>query len=128
LFDCQLPNPRLSNRRKSSTRRLPELFGGQPRDSEHLFPALYPKANWPQAWSAGAILALIEALLGLQPDAPVRQLKIAPRLPEYLPEVRLQKLRVGEAKVDLAFRRDEQGRTDFVINKVTGILDVMRVD
>jgi glycogen debranching enzyme len=108
--------------------RLPELFGGQPRDSEHPFPALYPKANCPQAWSASAILALIEALLGLQPDAPARQLKIAPRLPEYLPEVRLRKLRVGEANVDIAFRRDEQGRTDFVINEVTGILDVMRVD
>jgi hypothetical protein len=40
----------------------------------------------------------------------------------------LRKLRVGEANVDLAFRRDEQGRTDFVINEVTGILDVMRVD
>ena len=108
--------------------RLPELFGGQPRDSEHLFPALYPKANSPQAWSAGAILALIEALLGLQPDAPVRRLKIDPRLPEYLPEVRLRNLRVGEANVDIAFRRDKQGRTDFVINDVTGVLDVMRVD
>jgi hypothetical protein len=40
----------------------------------------------------------------------------------------LRKLRVGEANVDLAFRRDEQGRTDFVINEVTGVLDVMRVD
>lgn len=43
--------------------RLPELFGGPPRDSEHPFFALYPKANCPQAWSAGAILALTEALL-----------------------------------------------------------------
>jgi glycogen debranching enzyme-like protein len=40
----------------------------------------------------------------------------------------LRKLRVEEADVDLAFRRDEQGRTDFVINEVTGVLDVMRVD
>ena len=107
--------------------RLPELFGGQSRDSEHIFPALYPKANWPQAWSAGAIPALIEALLGLQPDAQARQLKLAPRLPEYLPELRLRKLRVGEATVDLAFRRDEHGRTDFVVHEVTGVLDVMRV-
>ncbi|HEY6342079.1 MAG TPA: hypothetical protein VIY49_11350 [Bryobacteraceae bacterium] len=36
--------------------RLPEAFGGHPRDGRHPFPSAYPKANWPQAWSSAAIL------------------------------------------------------------------------
>ena len=29
--------------------RLPELFSGHARDDAHPFPAIYPRANWPQA-------------------------------------------------------------------------------
>ncbi|MFZ0321542.1 MAG: hypothetical protein WAL56_20625 [Candidatus Sulfotelmatobacter sp.] len=43
--------------------RLPECFSGHPRDSEHPFPAFYPKTNWPQAWSASSLFAIMQAML-----------------------------------------------------------------
>ncbi len=36
--------------------RLPEVFSGHQRDERHPFPAMYPKTNWPQAWSSSASL------------------------------------------------------------------------
>ncbi|HET9221385.1 MAG TPA: glycogen debranching N-terminal domain-containing protein, partial [Roseiflexaceae bacterium] len=47
--------------------RLPELFSGHARDDAHPFPAIYPRANWPQAWSSSAIFTLLQSLLGLYP-------------------------------------------------------------
>ena len=44
--------------------RVPELFAGYPR-REYSFPVPYPEANAPQAWASGAIILLIETLLGL---------------------------------------------------------------
>ena len=47
--------------------RLPEVFGGQARDRRHPHPGIYPDANSPQAWSAGAVILLIHSMLGLIP-------------------------------------------------------------
>lgn len=104
--------------------RLPELLGGQARDLEHPFPSMYSEANWPQAWSAAAIFAHIEALLGLQPDASAHRLIVDPHLPEYLPELRLQNLRVGDASVNLTFHRRGDGHTDAAIGNVSGNLKI----
>ena len=41
--------------------RLPEVFSGHQRDARHPFPALYPKTNWPQAWSAASVLRWFRA-------------------------------------------------------------------
>lgn len=49
-----------------SRQRLPELFAGYPR-RECAFPVPYPTANAPQAWSAGAVIYLLETLLGVWP-------------------------------------------------------------
>ena len=57
--------------------RLPELFAGYPR-REHSFPVPYPSANVPQAWSCGAVIYLLETLLGVVP-AGDRLLQEAPR-------------------------------------------------
>lgn len=46
--------------------RLPEAFAGYPRNYT-LFPVRYPTACVPQAWSAGAPLLLLRAILGLEP-------------------------------------------------------------
>lgn len=108
--------------------RLPEVFGGQPRDGEHPFPAMYPNANWPQAWSAAAIPALIESFLGLQPDAPANELIVDPHFPEYLPELRLKNLRIGDAAADITFRRSADGHTDFVIERRSGVLKISAAD
>jgi glycogen debranching enzyme len=47
--------------------RLPEAFGGYER-SETRFPVQYPTACSPQAWSTGAPLLLLRAVLGLEPE------------------------------------------------------------
>src|SRR6185295_530295 len=76
--------------------RLPELFGGQPRDHDHPFPAIYPNSSSPQAWSASSVFSLLQGMLGLYPYAPLKLLVLDPHLPEWLPEITLRDLRVGQ--------------------------------
>lgn len=106
--------------------RLPETFGGHPRDRQHPPPGIYPKACAPQAWSAGAVVQMIQALLGLVPLAPFDLLAVDPDLPEWLPEVTLEGLRVGDSTVSLAFRRDASGLTDYRILAAQGPVRVER--
>ena len=80
--------------------RLPEVFAGLTRD-EGSFPVQYLGANVPQAWASGAIIHLITTLTGIHADAPSNRLAVTPALPDWLPEVTLTNLRVGEAAVDL---------------------------
>jgi glycogen debranching enzyme len=49
--------------------QLPELYGGLQRDPTS-FPVQYIGANVPQAWAAGTPFMLLQAMLGLQQDAP----------------------------------------------------------
>ena len=84
--------------------RLPETFGGQPRDEKHPFPALYPRANPLQAWSASTVFRVLQALLGMEPDAPHGILRLRPRLPAWLRELTVEGLRVGAARATLRFR------------------------
>jgi cellobiose phosphorylase len=49
---------------------------------------------------------LVQALLGIQPDAPNDRLYVDPWLPEWLPEITLTDLRVGHHVLDLRFARD----------------------
>ncbi len=88
--------------------RLPELFCGFPRrPGESL--TLYPVACAPQAWAAASVFLLLQACLGLAIHAPERRLYfVRPLLPEFLQQVRITNLRVGEASVDLQLRRYDQ--------------------
>ncbi len=106
--------------------RLPELFGGQPRDEAHPFPAMYAGANWPQAWSASTLFCLVQAMTGLYPYAPLDVLLLDPHLPDWLPELTVRRLRVGAAEVDLRFRRGADGRSDYEVLDVRGRLHVLR--
>ncbi|HEX6096936.1 MAG TPA: glycogen debranching N-terminal domain-containing protein [Thermoanaerobaculia bacterium] len=106
--------------------RLPELFGGHPRDEEHPFPAIYPNACSPQAWSASAVFSLLQAMLGLYPYAPLKMLVVDPHLPEWLPELTLSDLRVGKARVTIHFKRGKHGRTAYRILDKRGTLHVVR--
>jgi len=81
--------------------RLPEALGGIARDADHPHPGIYPDANEPQGWSASAVVLLVQALFGLRPFAPAGVLLVDPHLPEWLPELRLTGVRVGDATVDL---------------------------
>ena len=82
--------------------RLPELYGGIQRDPG-TFPVQYSAANVPQAWAAGSVFHVLQAILGLQADAPNGRLNIDPKLPHWIPDLRLSGLTVGRAKVDLRF-------------------------
>lgn len=106
--------------------RLPELFGGHPRDERHPFPGVYPNANSPQAWSASSVFSLLQALLGLYPYAPLQMLVVDPHLPEWLPDLTLRDLRVGKAKVTIRFHRGPRGRTSYRILEMEGTLHVVR--
>ncbi|MFE9657208.1 glycogen debranching N-terminal domain-containing protein [Micromonospora sp. NPDC006431] len=91
--------------------RLPEALSGLPRDANHPHPGVYPNSCAPQAWSASAIVALVQALLALRPVAPLRAIIVDPHLPEWLPDLRLEGVQVGGATVDLTVRRRRGGRT-----------------
>ena len=106
--------------------RLPELFGGHPRDCDHPFPALYPQGNTPQAWSASAVFCLLQSLLGLYPYAPLNLLLLDPHLPEWLPDITLRGLRVGAADIDIRFYRKEGGESDYEVLDKRGTLHVLR--
>ncbi|MGH9355019.1 MAG: amylo-alpha-1,6-glucosidase, partial [Terriglobia bacterium] len=106
--------------------RLPELFAGHPRDADHPFPGMYPRANWPQAWSASTPFIILQALLGIYPYAPLHVLLVDPHLPEWLPDFSVERLRVGKAIVSLTFQRQKDGTTDYRITDLQGKLHVLR--
>jgi glycogen debranching enzyme len=84
--------------------RMPELYAGLQR-APTTFPVQYNGANVPQAWAAGSCFSLLLALLGLQPDAPHGKLYIDPYLPEWMPDLQLNDLRIGKRAVDLSLQR-----------------------
>jgi glycogen debranching enzyme len=85
--------------------QLPELYGGLQRDPTS-FPVQYLGANVPQAWAAGTPFMLLQAMLGLQQDAPGGKLYVDPALPDWLPEITLTDLRLGRRRFDIRFWRD----------------------
>jgi glycogen debranching enzyme len=95
--------------------QLPELYGGLQRDPTN-FPVQYLGANVPQAWAAGTPFMLLQAMLGLQQDAPRGKLYVDPALPDWLPDVTLMDLRLGRRRFDIHFWRDGKG-TDFKVLK-----------
>lgn len=106
--------------------RLPEVFGGHSRDRQHPHPGIYPGANSPQAWSAGAVILLVQSMLGLVPLAPLDMLIVDPDLPEWLPELTLTNIKLGGSQVGLRFRRDGTGYTHHEIIDQQGRLRVHR--
>jgi glycogen debranching enzyme len=91
--------------------RLPEVISGLPRTADYPHPGIYPTACSPQAWSASAIIALIQALLGLRPIAAINTIMVDPHLPDWLPEVTIEGVHIGRKKVDLQAVRKRDGRT-----------------
>ncbi|MGH9470017.1 MAG: amylo-alpha-1,6-glucosidase [Terriglobia bacterium] len=85
--------------------RLPELFCGfRRRPGEG--PILYPVACSPQAWSAASVFMLLGACLGISVTAKPAQIRFTHAfLPESVPEVKIERLAVGEASVDLSILR-----------------------
>jgi glycogen debranching enzyme len=95
--------------------QLPELYTALDRDETN-FPVQYLGANIPQAWAAGSVFALMQAMLGFRPDAPRGKLHVDPLLPEWLPDLTIFDLRVGKHRFDIRFWRDS-GQTHFEVLK-----------
>jgi glycogen debranching enzyme len=113
--------------------QLPELYAGLQRDPTS-FPVQYLGANVPQAWAAGTPFLLLQAMLGLEQDAPRGKIYVDPALPDWLPDVTLIDLRLGRRRFDIRFWRDgkntrfevTKGRKDAVELKAGGLHDSER--
>lgn len=106
--------------------RLPELFTGHHRNVDHPFPAHYPNANSPQAWSASATWCLLQSMLGLYPYAPLNLLLLDPHLPAWLPDIVVRNLHVGTAVIDVRFYRTKGGESDYEVLDKRGALHIVR--
>jgi glycogen debranching enzyme len=105
--------------------RIPETVGGYSR-GERPFPGAYPRSNTPQLWNATIFPLLLQSLLGLQPVAPMHTLVIDPHLPDWLPEITIDGLHVGEARATLHFWRDGDGDSHGEIVDKHGTLHLLR--
>jgi glycogen debranching enzyme len=95
--------------------QLPELYTASER-TESNFPVQYIGANVPQAWAAGSVFMLMQALLGFLPDAPRNKLYIDPLLPAWLPDLTVRDLRIGRHRLEIRFWR-EDNETAFEVTK-----------
>jgi glycogen debranching enzyme len=85
-------------------RRLPELFCGFAR--RRTGPTMYPVACSPQAWASAAVLALVQASLGLQFDPAACEIRFEhPMLPAFLGHLHVRGLRLGGAEADVLLHR-----------------------
>jgi glycogen debranching enzyme len=101
--------------------RLPELFGGS--DGRRGEPLLaYPAACRPQAWSAAAAIALVQAALGLSADVPAGALRVAPHtgFAAWFP-MRVTGLRVAgyDLLVEVNAAGEARVRTDAPLHRLT---------
>jgi glycogen debranching enzyme len=105
---------------------LPEALGGLPRDAAHPHPGIYPASNEPQGWSASAVIMLVQSLLAINPVAPLGLLLLDPHLPPWLPDLRIEGLHVGRARVDLDVWRRKDGGSNYRVTRREGHLRVVR--
>jgi len=66
---------------------------------------------------------LLQAMLGLQQDAPRGKLYVDPALPAWLPDVTLTDLRLGRERFDIRFWRDGK---DTVFKVLAGNPDAVK--
>jgi glycogen debranching enzyme len=87
-------------------RRLPELFCGFRRRPGR-GPTVYPLACSPQAWASGAPFSILQAMLGLEFDHATRRIAlINPIVPDFVGDITIRNLHLGDATADFAVRQD----------------------
>lgn len=90
-------------------RRLPELFCGFPRQ-RGAGPVFYPVACAPQAWATAAPLMLLQTCLGMSFDVANRRFVFdRPIMPDFVNEITLRNLRIGDDWADVAVRKSGSG-------------------
>jgi glycogen debranching enzyme len=105
-------------------RRLPELFCGFRREPRK-GPTAYTVACSPQAWAAATPLALLQASLGLVLDHEAGEIRLEyPALPEFVGEIVLRNLRLGDATADIELRRSS-GEVVVVVLRRSGTVRVL---
>jgi len=101
-------------------RRMPELFCGFPRRPDS-GPTLYPVACSPQAWASGAVLMMLQAVLGLDVDGARGQVTFSnPMLPDFMDVLYIDGLRVGSSRVDLRVHRYADGAAGVDVSRRSG--------
>lgn len=106
--------------------RMPELFCGLSKEVGE-GPVLYPVACAPQAWSAASMFLLFQACLGIRVDGIRKQVTLVrPTLPDFLNEVRIINLRVGNSSLDLDLVRQRDGVGVTVKNARNGPVVVLK--
>lgn len=111
--------------RRMKYKRLPELFCGFNREFRRQDPPVrYPVACIPQAWAAASVFWLIQSMLSIEPDAQKNELRIfKAQLPDWLTFLKIDNLTVGQASVDMEFKRSGAGLIIDIIDK-RGKLDI----
>jgi glycogen debranching enzyme len=87
--------------------RLPEAFAGYDRSMTR-YPVQYPTACSPQAWSTGAVLLFLRAVLGMEPSGD--RLTVDPALMQLAGRIQLQGIPGRWGKTDVAATRPPGGR------------------
>lgn len=89
--------------------RLPELFCGFQQDTRYYSsPSEYPVSCSPQAWTAGAALLFVQTLLGLQPDAGRKLVRLHPAFPNWLNELTIENMAVAGQRLAFKVIRQNQ--------------------
>ncbi len=85
--------------------RLPELFCGFDR-AAFAGPVPYPTSCSPQAWASAAPVAVLTAMLGLEPDVPLGRVRLVPVLPGDWGSVRVSGIPLGATRLNVEVRAD----------------------
>jgi len=104
--------------------RIPECVGGYSR-SQARYPGAYPQANAPQTWNQSVFPILVQTLLGILPVGALNLLSVYPVLPNWLPEITIRNLRVGDAAISMRFWRDKNGSSKWQILEKQGTLHLI---
>ena len=108
-------------------RRLPELFCGFVRKPRR-GPTAYPVACAPQAWASATPFALVAACLGLEVDRARGEIAFRdPRLPDFLDELVIRDLRLGDASADVRLKRGDGDDVTVSVIRRTGEVRIVQV-
>lgn len=99
--------------------RLPELFCGHPATRGKVVP--YPIACSPQAWAAGTPLMMMQAMLGLFPDAIRGTIHLNPALPEGVDWLEVRSLKIAEGELDVDVSRVKGHMQVEIVKNTTGL-------
>lgn len=97
--------------------RPPELFCGYDRIPNQR-PIRYPVACSPQAWASGTLFQFLQIMGNLVPHAPENEVLIStPKLPQFINQLSLHHLQIGNTILDLEFERSGDATACRVVKK-----------